>query len=843
MSKQHNKSQNAPIIVHGPNSLLSKIALPPIEALHEIPTGIVSQQKSVLVMPLEEDVVFPQVAFPLGLGSPQDFAILSQAIEQDQGFFMLTTMRPRKEDGEGILTVADLYPTGVLCRVVRILDPSSTGDKREAQPAAIVTGICRVRAEAFVPVQDHIYAAVTPIPETPPQPTKQFTALLSTLQDILSEIVQTVVEDAPDTMVETFASAEDPAVIIGFASILAELATEQKQHLLETDRLSERCKSLVKILQKELEFLQLKQTIRSRAREEMDRQQREYFLNQQLRTIQEELGADDDDDDITALKNAASKKKWKDEIADHFSRELRKLERLHPNSPDYSVQYQYIQTLLDLPWGEYTEDIFDLKHAQQVLDKHHYGLEKIKQRILDHLAVLKLRGDMKSPIICLWGPPGVGKTSLGRSIAESLGRKYVRISLGGVHDEAEIRGHRRTYIGAMPGRIIQMIKKAGASNPVVVLDEIDKVSSDYKGDPAAALLEVLDPEQNQAFHDNYIDVDYDLSNVLFVATANTLSTVAPPLLDRMELIGISGYIEEEKIEIAKRHLIPRQLAEHGLQKGSAKLSTALLRIIIDEYTRESGVRQLDKHIAAIMRKVARKVAENEVYNRQLNEKDIRTFLGPAPYSRDRLEQEQYVGVATGLAWTSVGGEILFIETSLAEGKANKLTLTGNLGDVMKESASIAFDYLRAHSQEMGIPSDIFDKKEIHIHVPEGAIPKDGPSAGITMLTSLASAFLNKPVRPRMAMTGEMTLRGRVLPVGGIKEKILAAKQAGVNTIVLSEENRKDIEEIKGLYLVGLTFKYVHNAQEVLDFAFHSIEKQLDQPRPHRRAGKAQSEQK
>ena len=550
----------------------------------------------------------------------------------------------------------------------------------------------------------------------------------------------------------------------------------------------------------------------------MNQQQREHFLQQQIKTIQDELGGSVQEQDIQELKEKASKKKWDASVAAIFEKELRKLERLYPQSPDFSVQYNYLETLTDLPWNEFTKDNFNLKHAQKQLDKDHYGLEKVKDRILEHLAVLKLRGDLKSPIICLYGPPGVGKTSLGKSIAEALKRKYVRISLGGLHDEAEIRGHRRTYIGAMPGRIIQGLLKAGSSNPVFVLDEIDKIGNDFKGDPASALLEVLDPEQNNAFHDNYLDIDYDLSNILFIATANNLNTISQPLLDRMELIDITGYILEEKVEIGRRHLVPKQLENHGLVKGDVDIPKKTMEVIVDSYTRESGVRELDKKIAKIMRKIARKKALEEEYPHTITVNDLHEYLGIKEYSRDKYEGNEYAGVVTGLAWTAVGGEILFVESSLSKSKGEKLTLTGNLGDVMKESAIIAMQYIKAHAEMLNISDDVFDKWNVHIHVPEGAIPKDGPSAGITMVTSIASSFTQRKVRPNLAMTGEITLRGRVLPVGGIKEKILAAKRANIKDIILSEENRKDIDEIKEKYIKGLTFHYVRNIKEVLDFA-------------------------
>ena len=591
--------------------------------------------------------------------------------------------------------------------------------------------------------------------------------------------------------------------------------------------MKDRAYRLLFILNREYQLVELKASIQMKTHEDINQQQREYFLQQQIKTIQEELGGNINELEIRELRERAFKKKWPASVAEIFEKEVRKLERLHPQSPDFSIQTQYVQTIINLPWNEYSKDNFNLTHAQKVLDRDHYGLEKVKERIIEHLAVLKLKGDMKSPIICLYGPPGVGKTSLGKSIAEALHRKYVRISLGGLHDEAEIRGHRRTYIGAMSGRIIQNIQKAGSSNPVFILDEIDKVTNDFKGDPASALLEVLDPEQNSTFHDNYLDIDYDLSKVMFIATANNLNTISQPLLDRMELIEVSGYILEEKVEIAARHLVPKQLEAHGLSKGKVKLPKKTLQIIIESYTRESGVRELDKKIAKIMRKLARKVASDEAIPAQIKPEDLHEYLGAVEYSRDKYQGNDYAGVVTGLAWTAVGGEILFVESSLSRGKGSKLTLTGNLGDVMKESAMLALEYIHAHASLFGINEELFENWNVHIHVPEGAIPKDGPSAGVTMVTSLVSAFTQRKVRKNLAMTGEITLRGKVLPVGGIKEKILAAKRAGIKELILCKENQKDIEEIKADYVKGLTFHYVEDIRQVIDLAL--LKEKVDNP--------------
>ena len=618
----------------------------------------------------------------------------------------------------------------------------------------------------------------------------------------------------------TFAikNIEGLAFLTNFIGSNLPLKINDKQKLLETHKIEDRGYQLLEILAREAQLQEIKNDIQTKARIDIDQQQREYYLHQQIKTIQDELGENPVDAEVKEFRERSLKKKWQPAVRKIFDKEISKLERMNPAAPDYSVQSNYISTLLDLPWDEFSKDNFDLKRAQKILDKDHFGLENVKDRIIEYLAVLKLKGDMKSPILCLVGPPGVGKTSLGKSIAKALDRKYIRMSLGGLHDEAEIRGHRKTYIGAMPGRIIQNIRKAGTSNPVFILDEIDKVSSDFRGDPASALLEVLDPEQNNTFHDNYLDVDYDLSKVMFIATANTLSTIAQPLRDRMEIIDVNGYLIEEKIEIAKRHLIPRQMENHGLKKGEVKLANKTIEAVIEGYTRESGVRELDKKIASIMRRAARKVADANHYNTPLTPDDLKEFLGTKRFTKELYQGNDFAGVVTGLAWTAVGGEILFVESSLSKGKGNKLSLTGNLGDVMKESALLALEYIKAHAQDFNIDERIFDNYNIHVHVPEGAIPKDGPSAGITMLTSLVSAFTQHKVRKNVAMTGEITLRGRVLPVGGIKEKILAARRAGITDIKLCEEKRKDLDEIKETYLKGLTFHFVMNMNEVIKLA-------------------------
>ena len=633
--------------------------------------------------------------------------------------------------------------------------------------------------------------------------------------------------EPPRDLIFSIKNNKNVLYLVNFSCSNIPSGASEKQELLLIGDLKDRAYRLLFILNREYQLVELKASIQMKTHEDINQQQREYFLQQQIKTIQEELGGNINELEIKELREKARKKKWPASVAEIFEKEVRKLERLHPQSPDFSIQTQYVQTIVNLPWNEYSKDNFNLVHAQKVLDRDHYGLEKVKERIIEHLAVLKLKGDMKSPIICLYGPPGVGKTSLGKSVAEALHRKYVRISLGGLHDEAEIRGHRRTYIGAMSGRIIQNIQKSGSSNPVFILDEIDKVTNDFKGDPASALLEVLDPEQNSAFHDNYLDIDYDLSKVMFIATANNLNTISQPLLDRMELIEVSGYILEEKVEIAARHLVPKQLEAHGLSKGKVKFPKKTLQVIVESYTRESGVRELDKKIAKIMRKLARKVASDEAIPSQIKPEDLHEYLGPVEYSRDKYQGNEYAGVVTGLAWTAVGGEILFVESSLSRGKGSKLTLTGNLGDVMKESAMLALEYIHAHASVFNINEDLFENWNVHIHVPEGAIPKDGPSAGVTMVTSLVSAFTQRKVRKNLAMTGEITLRGKVLPVGGIKEKILAAKRAGIKELILCKENQKDIEEIKADYVKGLTFHYVEDIHQVIDLAL--LKEKVDNP--------------
>lgn len=760
------------------------------------------------ILPLRNMVMYPGVALPVSVGRAKSLQLIKEAYAQKQ-YIGVTCQKDMYVDEP---KYKDLYEIGTIAEIVKILEMP------DGSTTVILQGKRRFHLDNLTTFTPYLRGNISLLEEKMPKSNdKEFEALISAIKDMTFNILKTLGEPSRELMF-ALRNIENSHYLINFLCSNIPLNTQQKQDLLNIDSVKQRAFSLYTALSKEAQLIEIKASIQSRTREDLNQQQREHFLQQQIKTIQDELGGSVQEQDIQELKEKASKKKWDASVAAIFEKELRKLERLYPQSPDFSVQYNYLETLTDLPWNEFTKDNFNLKHAQKQLDKDHYGLEKVKDRILEHLAVLKLRGDLKSPIICLYGPPGVGKTSLGKSIAEALKRKYVRISLGGLHDEAEIRGHRRTYIGAMPGRIIQGLLKAGSSNPVFVLDEIDKIGNDFKGDPASALLEVLDPEQNNAFHDNYLDIDYDLSNILFIATANNLNTISQPLLDRMELIDITGYILEEKVEIGRRHLVPKQLENHGLVKGDVDIPKKTMEVIVDSYTRESGVRELDKKIAKIMRKIARKKALEEEYPHTITVNDLHEYLGIKEYSRDKYEGNEYAGVVTGLAWTAVGGEILFVESSLSKSKGEKLTLTGNLGDVMKESAIIAMQYIKAHAEMLNISDDVFDKWNVHIHVPEGAIPKDGPSAGITMVTSIASSFTQRKVRPNLAMTGEITLRGRVLPVGGIKEKILAAKRANIKDIILSEENKKDIDEIKENYIKGLTFHYVRNIKEVLDFA-------------------------
>ena len=779
--------------------------------------GIEKVGDTIPILPLRNMVLFPGVAMPVIIGRPKSMRLIKEAVHKKSLIGVVCQKEMDTEDP----VLGDLYTTGVIADIVRVLEMP------DGSTTVILQGKKRFELNELTETDPYLSGKITVLEDTKPDKTdREFEALISTIKDLTIKMLGAVAEP-PRDLIFSIKNNKNVLYVVNFSCSNIPSGSAEKQQLLLIGDLKERAYRLLFILNREYQLVELKASIQMKTHEDINQQQKEYFLQQQIKTIQEELGGNINELEIKELREKASRKKWPAEVAQVFEKELRKLERLHPQSPDYSVQTQYVQNIVNLPWNEYSKDNFNLSHAQKVLDRDHYGLEKVKERIIEHLAVLKLKGDMKSPIICLYGPPGVGKTSLGRSIAEALRRKYVRVSLGGLHDEAEIRGHRRTYIGAMCGRIIQNIQKAGTSNPVFILDEIDKITNDFKGDPASALLEVLDPEQNNAFHDNYLDIDYDLSKVMFIATANNVNTISQPLLDRMELIEVSGYIMEEKVEIAAKHLVPKQMDVHGLKKGSVKFPKKTLQVIVEAYTRESGVRELDKKIAKIMRKLARKVASDEPIPTSIKPEDLYEYLGAVEYSRDKYQGNDYAGVVTGLAWTAVGGEILFVESSLSKGKGSKLTLTGNLGDVMKESAMLALEYIHAHAAQFNINEELFENWNVHVHVPEGAIPKDGPSAGITMVTSLVSAFTQRKVKKNLAMTGEITLRGKVLPVGGIKEKILAAKRAGIKELILCKENEKDINEIKPEYLKGLVFHYVSDIQQVVDLAL--LREKVDNP--------------
>lgn len=761
------------------------------------------------ILALRNAVLFPATVIPIAVGREKSIKLVKDAYKSSKIIGAVSQLDVEEENP----MIMDLYDIGTLARILKIIEMP------DGSITAILQGVRRFKVVEQTAFEPYLFAKVSYLDDILAKKSdKEMDALAGSIKDAALQILK-LSPHLPQEAGFAIRNLEGNEFLTNFIASSVEIENPlEKMRLLKEHNIKVRAMKLLEILNRQLDILNLKQDIQKKVRSEMDQQQREYYLNNQLKTIQEELGIDADSTDFAELRMAASEKLWPDYVAEAFENELRKLERTNINSPDYNVQYQYVKLLVDLPWDETTFDNLDLKHAQKVLDKDHFGLDSVKERIIEYLAVLKLKGDMKSPILCLYGPPGVGKTSLGKSIARALGRKYERISLGGLHDESEIRGHRKTYIGAMPGRIIQSIKKAKSSNPVIVLDEIDKISKDFKGDPAYALLEVLDPEQNNTFHDNYLDIDYDLSKVLFITTANNISTIHPALRDRMEMIPVNGYLAEEKVNIAKGYLIPKQLEAHGVKKSQFKISKTAIEKVIDEYTRESGVRGLDKKIAKLVRVSAKMIATEEKQEVKITPNEVRTILGVPTSSHDIQKGNEAPGVVTGLAWTENGGEILFVECSLSEGKGN-LSMTGNLGDVMKESATIAFQYLKAHPDLISLTTKDIMKKDIHIHVPEGAVPKDGPSAGITMVSALASAYSGKMVKSGIAMTGEMTLRGRVLPVGGIKEKILAAKRAGINTIILSEENRKDIEEIKEIYIKGLSFIYVKNISDVIATIF------------------------
>ena len=762
------------------------------------------------ILPLRNTVLFPGVVIPITAGRDKSIHLIKDA---NNGPKVIGVVSQKDETVENP-GIQDINTLGTVARILRVLQMP------DGNTTVIIQGKKRFEIAEVLTEEPYLTATIRETKETRPDETSvEFTTII----DSIKELALQIIKDNPNIPSEAaFAirNIQSNSFLINFVCSNLNLGVEEKQELLEMESLQDRALATLKHLNTELQKLELRNELQSKVRSDMDQQQREYFLHQQMKTIQEELGGISYDEEIEEMAERAKEKQWSEKVAEHFDKELAKLQRMNPQVAEYSIQRNYLDLFLDLPWEHYSEDKFDLKRAQRILDRDHYGLEDVKERIIEYLAVLKLRKDMKSPILCLYGPPGVGKTSLGKSIAEALGREYVRMSLGGLRDEAEIRGHRKTYIGAMPGRIIQSIKKAGTSNPVFVLDEIDKLSSSYQGDPSSAMLEVLDPEQNTEFHDNFLELGYDLSKVMFIATANNLAPIQPALRDRMEIIKVTGYTIEEKVEIAKRHLLPKQLKEHGLTRKDLRIGKRQLEKIVEGYTRESGVRGLEKQLAKMVRYAAKNIAMEESYEVKVTNAIIEDVLGPPRLERDKYENNDVAGVVTGLAWTSVGGDILFIESTLSRGKGT-LNITGNLGQVMKESATIALEFIKSHAEELGIDPMVFGKYNVHIHVPEGATPKDGPSAGVTMLTSLVSLFTQRKVKKSLAMTGEITLRGKVLPVGGIKEKILAAKRARIKEIILCEENRRDVAEIKQEYLKGLTFHYVKDMMEVVDMAITS----------------------
>ena len=759
------------------------------------------------ILPLRNTVLFPGVVLPITVGRDKSIKAVNEAYKADKLIGVISQKDTNIEDPEA----ADLCSIGTVAKIIKLIKMPDGGT------TIIIQGKKRFELVSMVSDDPYFKASIKLLEDDVKPDSENFEAYLSSIKDLASQIIQ-LSPNMPTEAAIILKNIESPSFLINFVSSNLNADLIEKQSLLEVNDITDRAEKLVHLLQRELQFAELKDKVTNKARVEIDKQQRDYFLQQQMKSIKDELGGDSNEREIADMKKKAEAKKWPEAAKTLFNTNVQKLERMHPTTPDYSVVYNHLDLMLDLPWEEYTDDNYDLTNAKKVLDDDHYGMQKIKNRILEYLAVLKLKGDMKSPILCFVGPPGIGKTSLGKSIAHAVGRKYVRVSLGGLHDESEIRGHRKTYIGAMPGRILQNIRKTKTSNPVMILDEIDKIGNDHRGDPSSALLEVLDPEQNNSFYDNYLELEYDLSKVLFIATANNLQNIQPALRDRLEIIDLSGYAVEEKVEIAKRHLLPKQKEAHGLGKINLKLSDKILEKIIESYTRESGVRELDRQLASIMRYQAKEVVMKEKIKSPVSAADVEKILGSARYSNDIYKTVNMPGVVVGLAWTYVGGDILFIETVLSDGGKGELKLTGNLGNVMKESTITALTYLQANAKKWGIDGEDFAKKTIHVHVPEGATPKDGPSAGITMLTSLTSAFTGRKVKPYLAMTGEITLRGQVLPVGGIKEKVLAAKRAGLKEIIMCWQNQKDVEEIDSTFIKGVQFHYVKNMQQVLELA-------------------------
>lgn len=811
--------KNNPLFVEGSEEEFEFMPILPLNENFPEDTSNDKLPELIPLLPLRNTVLFPGVILPITVGRDKSIKAVEDANMSDKFIGVVSQKDSTIEDP----SIKDLAGVGTIAQIVKLIRMPDGGT------TVIIQGRSRFQIEAVTEEVPYFRASIKILEDVSPvsaKDKKEFDAYSSSIKDLATQIIN-LSPNIPNEATVVLNNIEKTSFLIHFVASNLSTGLREKQQLLAMNDLSAKAEFLLKLLQTELQLAELKNKITSKTRADLDQQQREYFLQQQLKSIKEELGGDSNDREIKDLEKRAEKKKWSKAVQQAFKKNLSKLERIHPSTPDYSVIYNNLDLMLDLPWEEYTQDKYDLTRARKVLDKNHYDMDKIKDRIIEYLAVLKLKGDMKSPILCFVGPPGIGKTSLGKSIADAINRKYIRLSLGGLHDESEIRGHRKTYIGAMPGRILQSIRKVKTSNPVMVLDEIDKVGSDFRGDPSSALLEVLDPEQNSTFYDNYLELEYDLSKVLFIATANSLNSIHPALRDRLEIIELSGYAVEEKIEIARRHLVPKQKKAHGLAKLKMTFPKKIIENLIQDYTRESGVRELDRQLAGIMRSIAKKVAMEEELPSKLTAEQLTAMLGKPRFSMDMYKASNHTGVAVGLAWTYVGGDILFIETSLSDGKG-ELKLTGNLGNVMKESASTALSYLRAHAGDLGIDATVFDKKSIHIHVPEGAVPKDGPSAGVTMLSALTSAFRNKSIRPYLAMTGEITLRGQVLPVGGIKEKILAAKRAGLKEIILCQKNEKDIDEINKQYIKGMKFHYVDQMEEVLRIA-------LTKPRGRKRA--------